>query len=220
MGIFNWIFRRPQTKSMSSSGESASGPVDGNQSLTARTLESMLTTLVNRAARGATMEAKVYKLRGGTKFGFIFITVVAALFAAMGVGVMFTSAPGTGWLGLIFLLPGLIVAVWSFSAIVRGQLVLDQHQILATCFVTKRIRLTDIARLGLYRATALGFAQEMALGGGEGTILWIMDKAGHTSKVDVFRFGGSDDFLRLLKEQVQLEYETVTSGWWSASWSS
>jgi hypothetical protein len=39
MGIFNWIFRRPQTKPMSSAGQSASGPVDGNQPLTARTLK-------------------------------------------------------------------------------------------------------------------------------------------------------------------------------------
>ncbi len=170
------------------------------------------------------MQAKVYQLRRGTRFGFIFTTLIGALLAAIGVGCLFECLLSTSperWpacLGL--LLPGLIVAVWSVSAIVRGGLVLDQHQITATCLITKRIRLTDIARLGLYRVAAYSFAQELALGGGEGSVLWIKDKAGNTTKVDVYRYGNSDDFLRLLHDQVQLEYETIKSGWWGANWPS
>jgi hypothetical protein len=169
------------------------------------------------------MQAKVYQLRRGTRFGFIFTTLVGTLLAIMGVGCLFecllSTSPERWPACLVFLLPGLILAVLSVSVIVRGRLVLDQHQITATCVVTNRIRLTDIARLGLYRVPTYNFVQELALGG-EGSVLWIKDQAGNTTKVDVYRYGNSDDFLQLLHEQVQLEYETIKSGWLGASWPS
>src|SRR5262249_48658058 len=100
----------------------------------------------------------------------------------------------------------------------RSQLVLDEDQVAGTCLVRKRIALKSVLRLGIQSVPALHFLHILMYGGREGTVLWVLDRDGTTTKFHVYMYQDYEDFLKELGRRVGKSYETLSWGWADPRW--